>query len=205
MHNNPKSLSRLGLYAALTVSLSFLNGCGTKVTRVTHDSAIDLSGAWNDTDSRLVAEEMVKDLLGAGWYKAFETQKKIPTVVIGSIRNKSHEHINTETFVNDIQRYLVNSGKIEFVANKQERDELRSEKADQAENASVNTQQKAGEESGASLMLIGTLNSIVDQEGGKSVVFYQINLEMVQLETNKKLWIGDKKIKKYVEKGASKL
>ena len=191
--------------SSLAVSVLLLSGCGTKVTRVSHDSTIDLSGEWNDTDSRLVAEEMVKDAVSANWYKAYETQKKIPRVVIGEIRNKSHEHINTETFINDIQRYLVNSGKVEFVANKAERKELRDEKSDQAQNSSVESQQMAGEESGAELMMLGEINSIMDSEGGKSVVFYQINLELVQIESHKKVWLGDKKIKKFVEKSASKL
>ena len=191
--------------SSLAVSVLLLSGCGTKVTRVSHDSTIDLSGEWNDTDSRLVAEEMVKDAVSANWYKAYETQKKIPRVVIGEIRNKSHEHINTETFINDIQRYLVNSGKVEFVANKAERKELRDEKSDQAQNSSVESQQMAGEESGAELMMLGEINSIVDSGGGKSVVFYQINLELVQIESHKKVWLGDKKIKKFVEKSASKL
>lgn len=84
-------------------------------------------------------------------------------------------------------------------------DQLREEKADQSENASVETRSKAGEESGAELMLMGTINSIVDKEGGKSVVFYQVNLELVNIESNRKLWIGDKKIKKYITKSAAGL
>jgi uncharacterized protein (TIGR02722 family) len=188
-----------------TVMAAFLiTGCSTKVTRVTHDSTIDLSGKWNDTDSRLVAQEMVKDALNGGWYNKYAVDKKTPTVVVGVIRNKSHEHISTETFINDIQRSLINSGKVEFVANKAERGELRDEKADQSTHSSVGTRQDAGEESGAELMMIGELNSIVDQEGGKAVVFYQINLELVQMETHKKLWIGDKKIKKFVERSETK-
>ena len=190
--------------SSIAIAVSLLSGCGTKVSRVSHDSTIDLSGAWNDTDSRLVSEEMLKDCLGAQWLPNYTALKRTPRVVVGEIRNKSHEHINTETFVNDIQRYLVNSGKVEFVANKGERQELRSETADQAANAAVDSRQVAGEESGADLMLLGSINSIVDQEGGKAVVFYQINLELVQIETHKKVWIGDKKIKKFVENSSTK-
>jgi PBP1b-binding outer membrane lipoprotein LpoB len=104
-----------------------------------------------------------------------------------------------------MERTLINSGKVDFVANKGERDQLREEKADQAANASVETRNKAGEESGAELMLLGTINSIVDKEGGKSVVFYQVNLELVSIESGRKLWIGDKKIKKYVTKSSTGL
>lgn len=179
-------------------------GCATKVTRVSHDSTIDLTGKWNDTDSRLTAEEMVKDCLNGAWYAKYASSKTTPTVVVGEIRNKSHEHISTETFINDMQRALINSGKVEFVANKAERGQIRDEKSDQASNSSVQTRQSSGEESGAQLMMIGELNSIVDQEGGKAVVFYQVNLELVEIESHKKLWIGDKKIKKFVERSETK-
>jgi uncharacterized protein (TIGR02722 family) len=181
-----------------------LTGCGTKVTRVSHDSTIDLTGKWNDTDSRLTAEGMVKDCLSAAWYNKYTGSGTTPRVIVGTVRNKSHEHISTETFVNDMQRALINSGKVEFVASKTERDEIRDEKADQSQNSAVETRQSQGEESGADLMLIGSLNSIVDQEGGKAVVFYQVNLELVEIESHKKLWIGDKKIKKFVERSNTK-
>lgn len=193
------------IVAATLASTLFLTACSTKVTRVTHDSAIDLSGKWNDTDSRLVAEEMLRDALKGGWYSKYEASKTMPTVVVGEIRNKSHEHISTETFIKDIERTLLNSGKVEFVANKAERDQLRDEKTDQASNAAVESRQVAGEESGAQLMLIGTLDSIVDKEGGKAVVFYQVDLTLVELGTHKKVWIGDKKIKKFVERSSSSL
>ncbi len=192
--------------AGLSLAAALLAACGgTKVSRVSHDSVIDLSGRWNDTDSRLVAEEMLRDCLGAPWYNQYASRDKVPTIIVGSVRNRSHEHINAETFIKDMERYLINSGKVEFVANKGERDQLREEKADQVQNASVETRSKAGEESGAELMLLGTINSIVDKEGGKSVVFYQVNLELVNIETNRKLWIGDKKIKKYVTKSSAGL
>lgn len=192
--------------SGLALAALLISGCaGTKVDRVTHDSVIDLSGRWNDTDSRLVAEEMLRDCLNAPWLATYTAQGEVPTVIVGTVRNRSHEHINAETFVKDMERTLINSGKVDFVASRTERDEIRDEKADQAENASVETQSLSGEESGADVMLIGSINSIVDKEGGKSVVFYQVNLELVNIETNRKLWIGDKKIKKYVTRSATGL
>ena len=196
-------LSSLLLGVSAMGAMVSLSGCSSKVTRVSHDSTIDLSGKWNDTDSRLVAEEMVRDALNGAWYNKYKAAGTVPTVIVGQIRNKSHEHVSTETFVKDIQRALLNSGKVEFVADKGERDQIREEKGDQAENASVESRQQSGEESGAQLMMIGTLNSIVDQEGGKAVVFYQVDMELVQIENHKKLWIGDKKIKKFVERSSA--
>ncbi len=176
-----------------------LNHCGKKVSRVETDSTIDLSGKWNDADSRMVAEAMVEDCLSKPWLYPFQQNKQNPRVIIGQIRNKSHEHISVETFVRDMERALLNSGKVDFVAGKIERQQLRGEVNDMQSNASAQTAKSRGEELGAQLMLIGTLNAITDKEGKNSVVFYQVNMELIELESNSKKWTGEKKIKKYIQ------
>ncbi len=180
-------------------------GGGTQVRRMDTDTTVDLSGKWNDTDSRLVAEEMVKECLNAGWYTRSYTNN-IPTVIVGEVKNKSHEHINVETFVKDLEKALINSGQAEFVASKYERRQLREEKADQMSgHASEETMKELGNETGADVMLIGAINTIADQEGNKKVMYYQVNLELIEIESNKKVWMGDKKIKKYIKKDRFKL
>ncbi|MCB9497224.1 MAG: penicillin-binding protein activator LpoB [Fibrobacteria bacterium] len=188
------------------VAALVISGCsGTKVTRVAANSTIDLSGKWNDADSRMVSEEMLKDCLDKPWYQQWAAKSKIPTVVVGEMRNMSHEHINMETFIKDLERVLVNSGKVEFVANAQERQALRDEVASQKDNATSETKKQSGQEIGADLMLTGSINSIVDQEGDEAVMFYQIDLELIEIQSHRKIWIGDKKIKKFVERDAVKL
>jgi uncharacterized protein (TIGR02722 family) len=182
-----------------------MTGCSTKVSRVETSSTMDLTGRWNDTDSRLVADELIHDCLSHTWLTKYDSIiRKKPVVIVGKIENKSHEHISTETFVKDIQRAMLNSGRVEFVADKNDREQIRDEKTDQASNASAQTAKSSGEESGADLMMIGTINTIVDQEGKKAVVFYQTNMEMVEIESHKTVWIGEKKIKKYVERTNTK-
>ncbi len=179
-------------------------GCATKVTRVQSDSTMDLSGRWNDADSRLVSEAMIKDCLSQGWLHKWDTLNKQPTVVVGRIANKSHEHISTETFAEDVERALLNSGKVGFVAGKAERDQLRDEKADQQDNASAQSVNSLHEETGADLMMTGDVNSIVDQEGSKAVIYYQVSMKLIEIESNRTVWIGEKKIKKYVERSEAK-
>jgi len=175
-------------------------GCATtKVSRIAVDETVDLSGYWNDTDSRLVAETMISDCLSRPWLSDFINEHgKKPRVIVGTIRNKSAEHIATETFVKDLERELLNSGKVKFVAAKTQREEIREERADQqkfAENAKEFFKEKA-----ADFMLQGTVNSILDKLGGKTVRYYQIELELINIETNEKVWIGQKKIKKFVKR-----
>jgi uncharacterized protein (TIGR02722 family) len=198
-----KGLLRLSLAVACVGTFALLNGCTTKVSRVSSDSTIDLTGRWNDVDSRLVAEEMIKDCLGQRWLYKWESINKRPTVIVGKVTNQSHEHINTQTFTKDMERALLNSGKVDFVADKSEREQLRDEKGDQAANASAKTAKSAHEETGADLMIIGSINTIVDQEGNKAVLYYQTNMELVDLESHQKVWIGEKKIKKYVERATT--
>ena len=60
------------------------------------------------------------------------------------------------------------------------------------------TAKKWGLELGADFMLQGTINSIVDSYKKEQVVYYQVDLELTNLETNEVVWMGDKKIKKQV-------
>lgn len=185
----------------------FLLACGTKVKRMDVEEVKDVSGSWNDTDSREVAKAMIEDCLNGAWYaKALKERKGAdPVVIVGTVRNDSMEHINTLTFIEELQRALINSGKVEFVASKDERGEMREERLDQDEYSSEATRKAFGKEVGADYMLSGVLSDIKDQEGSKSVVFYQVNLKLINIETNKILWNGQKQIKKYVKKKAFKL
>ncbi|MBN2163494.1 MAG: penicillin-binding protein activator LpoB [Pontiellaceae bacterium] len=186
---------------ALT-SLIILPGCKTKqVDRVAADEVIDLSGRWNDTDSQLVSKSMIEDLSSRPWVEAFTAKNgKKPVVIVGPVRNLSSEHIATETFTKDLERELVNSGRVTFVANPIERDPLREERRQQQTWSTAETQKRLAAETGADYMLMGSINTITDQEGRESVKYYQINLELIHLESSEKVWIGDKKIKKYIKK-----
>ena len=187
--------------------LPLLLACGTKVERMDVNTTKDLSGKWNDTDSRLVAETMIQECLNGAWYaKALrESRGKEPVVIVGTVNNDTMEHINTGAFIEELQRALINSGKVEFVASSSERGEIRQERLEQDEYASEATRKAFGQEVGVDYMLSGVLSSIVDQEGRKSVVFYQVNLKLINIETNKILWNGQKQIKKYVAKKSLKL
>ena len=176
-------------------------GCGTSVERVETNLVKDVSGGWNDTDAQMVAAEMIDDCLNAGWYnKTLLKLGKEPVVIVGTVTNNSMEHINTDVFVEEIQRALINSGKVEFVASKNERGEIRTERLEQDEFASEETRKAFGKEIGADFMLSGTLNSVVDQAGKKALVFYQVNMKLINLETNQIVWNGQKQIKKYVKR-----
>lgn len=194
------------LVCALCVSFTLFSCSSTpKVTRVDEDTQIDLSGNWNDTDSKLVADEMIADSVSKPWMDNFlmKHQNK-PRIIVGTVLNKSDEHINTETFVKDLERSLINSGKATFVASKDERQEIRDERLDQADFSDPATVKKFGKELGADFMLKGQINTITDAVKKTTLKYYQVELELIDIETNEKVWIGQKKIKKVVGKSKYK-
>lgn len=189
-------LKRLVLLMVIGATVA---GCATKVERISPEEVKDLSGRWNDTDSRLVSEEMISDVLSRPWVADFTRDRnRDPAVIVGGIRNLSHEHINVQTFVNDMERALINSGKVQFVASSDERQDIRAERRDQDINASEDTRNAMGKERGADFMLKGDISTILDTEGKRQVRFYQVDLTLISLADNRKVWVGQKKIKKYV-------
>jgi penicillin-binding protein activator len=173
-----------------------------KVTRIDPSSVTDLSGGWNDTDSRLVASELIQSSLSQPWLRRHtETHGgQAPVVIIGGFSNKTMEHIPVETFTKDLEKAYVTSGAVRVVATKDERVDVRDERRDQQENARADTRAKQAQELGARYMLQGTIQSLEDSQGREKVVYYQIDATLVDLESNEKVWTGQKQTKKYIQR-----
>ena len=190
------------ILSLLLAASIILNSCGTrKVERIDTEEVIDLSGRWNDSDSRMVAEAMVEQILEGQWLNNFRENNDgdRPVVIVGLVYNKSHEHIEAGTFIKDVERAFINSGKVRLVQAGDKREELRAERAAQQEFASPETQKKWGQELGADYILNGDINSIVDTYKDERVNMYQVNLELTDIETSEIVWIGEKKIRKYIK------
>ncbi len=196
-------LIRLFIVISAALCLLLVIGCGKekRVTRVDPDLVTDLSGRWNDTDSKLVAETMIQEMVERPWLQHFTgSQGREPVVIVGTILNKSHEHIDVGAFVNDLEREMTNSQKVLFVASKSEREEVREERKEQGVYSREDTQKRPGQELGADFMLKGTIATILDESAGTKAIYYQVDLDLIDLESNVKSWYGQKKIKKVVER-----
>jgi len=193
------------IFSLLNIFLisSFLIGCGTtKVDRIKVEETIDLSGRWNDSDARMVAEELIKNCLDGAWLNNFnKASGHNPTVIVGSVVNRSSEHINSSVFIKSLQKNLIDSGKLSFVASKDERAPIREERQDQRTGQTdPKTIKPTGKETGADFMLQGSINTVTDEIKGKSVTLYQVNLELIDLTTNQVSWLGQSQLKKLVKK-----
>lgn len=198
-----RRLPRLAAVAAMGLALAAPVACATKsVSRINPADVTDLSGRWNDTDSRLVANQLIEQSLGAEWVRGFRSAHggEMPPVIVGDFSNRTSEHIPVGTFVKDLENAFVRSGSVRVVAGAQERAEVRGERADQQQNARTDTRAKLGMEQGARYMLKGELQSIADAAGRERIMYYQVDATLIDLETNTKVWVGQHKIKKYIER-----
>ncbi len=196
--------------AFMLITLALLvSGCAStpQVTRVSSDTQTDLSGYWNDSDVRIVSESIIKDCLASPRVAQFEKDKgKLPVVIVGTFRNDSDEHIDTSIITKKMEAAIINSGKADFVASKTERSEIRDERQEQQSWSSEDTAKAIANETGADFMLIGSVKTMVDKAGKVSTRTYYVYAELIDVESNKKIWMGsNEEIKKVIKTPGAKL
>ncbi|HRJ30525.1 MAG TPA: penicillin-binding protein activator LpoB [Cyclobacteriaceae bacterium] len=186
-------------YVAL-FSILFIFSCSRTVTRIEPDTQIDLSGRWNDTDSRRVADQMIHDLFKSDGFKKYaDALGRKPVIVISSIRNKTSEHIDAGNYIKKFEIVIHNSGIADLVESEDFRDKVRKERAEQQDFADPATAARWGKELGADVILFGEMNSETDAYQKKRVVNYITTLYLTDIETNRRIWYGQHEIKKFVK------
>jgi uncharacterized protein (TIGR02722 family) len=192
----------------LVLALGFF-ACNSnpKVTRVDANTQTDLSGYWNDTDVRIVCDSLINSCLMSPRVNQIIAQKgRLPVFLVGSFRNDSDEHIETSIISNTMEITIFNSGKADFVAGGNTRDELRAERQEQQGNASEESVKSLGNETGADFLLTGSVKTIVDRAGNTATRTYFVSAELTDIETNTRLWMDqNSEIKKVIKRPAAKL
>ena len=195
--------------AATATTLSLLVACGpppgpsTTVHRINPNEQVDLSGEWNDTDANQVARAMIQTCLSGPWLAKFKAEKgRDPVIRLSPIRNRSSEHINWRFFTKQVESQLVNSGQVQVVADWEEAEDQRYERADQKDHASDTTVKSQGQETGSDFLLNGWINTQNDAAEGREVRAYITTMELINSETNVKAWMHDYPIKKVITRAA---
>lgn len=195
------------LFAAVFTGLIMVSCGSTKVSRVDSDEVIDFDGYWNESDVRIVCDSLIEECISSPRIAKFEGQQgRAPVVIIDSIRNQSSEHIDTSIVEKKFQTAIINSGVMEFVSSSTERQALREEKADQADHSTYDTAKEMDQETGADFMLKGSVKTIVQSAGDKTVRTYYVYAELHDIKTNKIVWMAENdSIKKVIKRQKAKL
>jgi uncharacterized protein (TIGR02722 family) len=201
--------SMVKVTAAVFLAFALFASCSSspRVTRIDSGSQVDLSGLWNDTDVRIVCDSLIRSCLDSPRVtQEIARRGGIPTVLVGSFRNESDEHIDTSIISSSMEIAIFNSGKLDFVAGGSARNEIRAERQDQQGNASEATASALGNETGADFLLTGSVRTIIDRAGGEATRTYFVSAEMTNIETNARMWMDqNNEIKKYIQTPKAKL
>ncbi|MEF1310375.1 penicillin-binding protein activator LpoB [Vibrio mytili] len=173
-----------------------LGGCSNKVTygdaQATETTTID----FGSTDLQTIAEEMVDSMMMSGSVAAI-TRDQRPIVFVERIKNKTSEHIDTESITDTISTKMLNSGKFRFVDMDRVdsvRQQLNFQNTDELVNQSTAIQ--FGKMVGAQYMLYGNLSSIVKNAGSDKDVYYKMTMRLMDLETGLIEWADETEIRK---------
>ncbi len=188
----------------VAVTLSACITPGRQVMRVGAETQTDLSGKWNDTDARMVSDALLQDCFASAWIQNFvQDEGRRPAIRVRSVVNKTDEHIDSQVFIKNIEKAVLNSGKARILAQKGaelgaiEEEQGRAASGRQSDDSGVSV----GNEVGADFVVAVRITSVLDQVEGKQAKLYKVNFEMLHSSTGEKVWIGDHEIKKLVSQG----
>lgn len=187
------------ILAALAGTLVGCSGGDYRVTREDPETVRDLTYRFTEDDAREVYQNTIANALAMPWLDNWmrEHGGQRPIVVVGNMKNATEDYINTDIFTSPFERDLINSGRVRVKAQKDIRAELRDERLDTEFN-DPETLKAIAKELNADLILVGQINDDKQRSvsGNKVIAYYQANLELINVETAEKVWIGSHEIQK---------
>lgn len=192
------------------MSVTLFVSCGSTsnitTTRVDSGTVVDLTGFWNETDVTTVSNSCIQAVMVSPRISAFyEKNGRLPVFTLGKIANESDEHIDTSIVANKLRNAIINSGRADFVANIAEKGAIRDEREDQSIWGNVDQAKSLANEDAADFMVQGSIRTIIQKNGGKSVRQYYVDIELVDIETGRIIFSHeDSSIKKLVSQSTIK-
>jgi len=174
--------------------------CSNKISYGDATSVETTTMGFGSTDLQSIAAKLVDDLIAFPPIVQMTAQRR-PVVFVDKVKNKTTEHIDTESITDTIQTKLLQSGKFRFVdmtAVKAVQEQMQF----QMDSGMVDPNKAAafGKQTGAEFMLYGNMSSIVKRNSDAKDVYYKFTLKLVNLESGIMEWAGEKEIRKSGEK-----
>lgn len=193
MNLNVRSLAPCAAALALIVAA----GCAsTKTGYADPLAATPMTADWEAGDLHQIAERMVDSMLT---FPAVvqATAQRAPVVSVGKVKNKTMQHIDTESVTDTIRTRLMRSGKFQFVDRTTD-DQVADEIKFQQDSGLVdpNKAVPVGQQSGAEYLLTANLSEIANTDGRTRDVFYKFTMNLKNLRTGLLEWSEEKELRK---------
>lgn len=185
------------LVVSAVVATISLTGCAEKVSYGDPEAVETVNVDFGSTDLQKIANNMTDSLLASGFSQKLSAKGETPVIYVEGIKNKTSEHIDTESITNSISTKLLQSGKFQFVG--MTRVNAVRKQLNYQNNSGMVDPNKAvqfGHQVGAQYMLYGNLSSIVKSNSSTKDVYYKMTMRLMDLKTGLLVWADETQIRK---------
>ncbi len=190
----------LGLAVVGTALAGGVTGCSSTVRYGDAGAVETTTTGFGSTDLQQIATKMVDSLLSFPPIVQVTTDRR-PVMFVDTVKNKTSEHIDTESVTDTISTRLLRSGKFRFVdMTKVAALEKQLDYQNESGNVSDATAARRGQQVGAEYMMYGNLSSIVKRDSGDKDVYYKFTLKLLHVQTGIVEWADEQEIRKTAKK-----
>ena len=181
----------LNLFAAAALA-ALLAGCATTVEYGDATSSKPISTGWGSSDLQQIAAAMVDSMLADEVLQDI-SQAGPPLLIVDKVKNKTMQHIDTESVTDSIRTKLIRSRKFSFQDRTTEA-ALQEELAYQ--QAAAKDPIAAGQQDAPRYMLTSNLTEIEQEQGRLKDVYYKFTMSLRDLQSGRLIWADEKEIRK---------
>jgi uncharacterized protein (TIGR02722 family) len=130
------------------------------------------------------------------------TSARRPVVSVDVVKNKTMQHIDTESITDSIRAKLIRSGKFRFIDRTTDAQAI-EELTTQQDSGLVDKQSaiKFGQQLGAEFLLTSNFSEITQKAGNTTDVYYKFTMSLKNLKTGILEWSDEKEIRKVFNRG----
>jgi uncharacterized protein (TIGR02722 family) len=189
---------RLKLAFTGSIMVAMLAGCatGSNVQYGDAGSAKPISTEFGSSDLQQIAESMVDSLVTFPPIVELTAQNR-PVITVDKVKNKTMQHIDTESITDTVRTKLIKSGKFRFIDRTTDAAAIEEIKIQQDSglvdrNKAVNF----GSQTGADFILTSNISEIRQRAGSVTDVYYKFTMNLKNLRTGVLEWSDEKEIRK---------
>ncbi len=182
--------------AVIGLAILTLSACATKIQYGDAQAVETVDTGFGSTDLQIIAEKMVSSLVAFPPVMEI-TQRERPILFVDQVRNKTREHIDTESVTDTIVNKLLRSGQFQFV-DPSAIEAVQAQLGYQRNSGLVDPSKaaKVGKQVGARYMVYGNLSSIAKRNNKEKDIYFKFTLKMMDIESGLLVWQDEKEIRK---------
>ncbi len=178
-----------------------LGGCASTMQYGDAGSAKPISTEFGSSDLQQIAETMVDSMLIFPPMVELTASRR-PVVSVDKVKNKTMQHIDTESITDSIRAKLIRSGKFRFIDRTTDEQTVEELKTQQDSGlVDKKTAVQFGQQIGAEFLLTSNFSEIRQKVGSTTDVYYKFTMSLKNLKTGILEWSDEKEIRKVFTRG----